>query len=209
MAIKVAIVEDNHEIREGLKWMMSQSPELECVYDFSNVEDAIKKIPEQCLDVVLMDINLPGMNGIEAIKHLKPLYPNTQFMMLTVYEDDTMIFKSLQAGATGYLLKGSLSEEVKQAIIDLHNGGSPMSPGIARKVLNAFQVNTPKIEPDFQNLSEREIEIVDKLAQGFRYKEISDKLNISTGTVRKHIQNIYFKLHVQSRTEALNKIFKA
>ena len=209
MTIKVAIVEDNHEIREGLKWTLSQSEDLKSVHDFSNAEDAIKILPHTKVDVALMDINLPGMNGIEAIKHLKPLYPNTQFMMLTVYEDDTMIFKSLQAGATGYLLKGSLSEEVKQAIIDLHNGGSPMSPGIARKVLNLFQVTIPKSEPDFQNLSEREIEIVDKLAQGFRYKEISDKLNISTGTVRKHIQNIYFKLHVQSRTEALNKIFKA
>ena len=208
MAIKVAIVEDNHEIREGLKWMMSQSPELECVYDFSNVEDAIKKIPEQCLDVVLMDINLPGMNGIDAINYLKNKCPSTQFMMLTVYEDDDIIFKSLQAGASGYMLKGSLSEQVEQAIIDLHNGGSPMSPGIARKVLKAFQVYSPKTGPDYQNLSEREIEIVNKLGEGFRYKEIADLLFISTGTVRTHIQNIYLKLHVQSRTEALNKIFK-
>lgn len=205
--INVCIVEDNQEIRMGLKMIVNNSPELECEHDFSNAEDAIRFLSGNCKDVVLMDIDLPGINGIEAIKQLKVTCPETQFMMLTVFENDEMIFKSLQAGATGYLLKNSSVSQISQAVVDLYHGGSPMSPGIARKVLNTFMSGPQKTEPDYQDLSEREKEIANKLSLGFRYKEIADQLFISTATVRTHIQHIYEKLHVQSRTDAVNKIF--
>jgi len=205
--INVCIVEDNQEIRAGLKMIVNSSPELLCEHDFSNAEDAIRFLSSNCQDVVLMDIDLPGINGIEAIKQLKVTCPKTQFMMLTVFENDEMIFQSLQAGATGYLLKNSSVSQISQAVVDLYHGGSPMSPGIARKVLNTFIAVPKKPEPDYQDLSEREKEIAQKLSLGFRYKEIADQLLISTATVRTHIQNIYQKLHVQSRTDAVNKIF--
>lgn len=205
--IKICIVEDKHEIRMGLKMIINNNPELKCDSDFPNAEEAISFLSTQCKDVVLMDIDLPGMSGIEAIKILKTICPKTQFMMLTVFENDEMIFKSLQAGATGYLLKNSSIAQISQAIIDLYNGGSPMSPGIARKVLNTFVETPKKSEPDYQDLSEREREIANKLSEGFRYKEIADQLFVSISTVRTHIQNIYQKLHVKSRTDAVNKIF--
>ncbi len=205
--IKVSIVEDNHDIRTGLKLIINSSNELICENIFSNAEDAIRSLENNNSDVVLMDIDLPGMNGIEAIKKLKLICPGSQFMMLTVYEDDDMIFKSLQAGANGYLLKKSSATQIVQAVMDLHLGGSPMSPGIARKVLNAFNKQPEKPKPDYQDLSEREKDIVNGLALGFRYKEIADKLFISPETVRTHIRNIYQKLQVQSRTDAINKVF--
>lgn len=206
--VRVGIVEDNPDIRNGLKMIINSGDEMECVYDFPNAEAAVEKLPADPMDVVLMDINLPGINGIEAIGKLRELCPQTQFMMLTVLEDDDMIFKSLQAGATGYLLKKSSFAQISQSVMDLHDGGSPMSPGIARKVLNAFQSPAVSKQADYQDLSEREVEIINQLSSGFRYKEIADKLNISQATVRTHIQNIYKKLHVQSRTDALNKIFQ-
>lgn len=205
--IRVSIVEDNHDIRTGLKLIINSSNELICENIFSNAEDAIRSLENNNSDVVLMDIDLPGMNGIEAIKKLKLICPGSQFMMLTVYEDDDMIFKSLQAGANGYLLKKSSATQIVQAVMDLHLGGSPMSPGIARKVLNAFNKQPEKPKPDYQDLSEREKDIVNGLALGFRYKEIADKLFISPETVRTHIRNIYQKLQVQSRTDAINKVF--
>lgn len=206
--VHVSIVEDNFDIRTGLKIIINSSQELNCLSDFSNAEAAIEVLSKKPADVVLMDINLPGMNGIEAISVLKEKCPKTQFMMLTVYEDDDMIFKSLQAGATGYLLKKSSISQIAQAVSDLFQGGSPMSPGIARKVLNAFKQPATIQQPDYQDLSEREVEIVNSLSKGYRYKEIADHLHISTATVRTHIQNIYKKLHVQSRTDAVNKIFR-
>jgi len=206
--IKVCVVEDNLEIRSGLKMIINSGEELECISDFPNAEEAITALGKNPAEIVLMDIDLPGMNGIEAIKKLKVICPDSQFMMLTIYEDDEMIFKSILAGATGYLLKKSSVSQITQAVIDLQQGGSPMSPGIARKVLTSFNNNQQKLEPDFQDLSEREKEIVNNLALGFRYKEIAEQLFISPATVRTHIQNIYQKLHVQSRTEALNKIFR-
>lgn len=205
--VKVSIVEDNPDIRSGLKMIVGSANELICHSDFSNAEDAIVQLQIDPADVVLMDINLPGMNGIEAISILKSKCPETQFMMLTVLEDDDMIFKSLQAGATGYLLKKSSVAQLSQAVLDIHQGGSPMTPEIARKVLNAFSNKPTKSEPDYMDLSEREVEIINLLAKGYRYKEIADQICISQATVRTHIYNIYKKLHVQSRTDALNKIF--
>lgn len=206
--IKVSIVEDNEDIRIGLKMIINSGDEILCENDFSNAEDAIRTLEYNCTDVVLMDINLPGMNGIEAVKRLKARCPATQYMMLTAYEDDEQIFQSIQAGATGYMLKKSSAMQIVQAVMDLNQGGSPMSPGIARKVLNAFNATPKKQEPDYQDLSEREKDIVNGLAMGYRYKEIAAKLFISQETVRTHIRNIYQKLHVQSRTDALNKIFR-
>jgi len=206
--VTVSIVEDNQDIRAGLKMIINASDELVCENDFSNAEDAILTLHTKCTNVVLMDINLPGMNGIEAIERLKKSCPETQYMMLTVYEDDDNIFRSLQAGAVGYMLKKSSSLQILRAVLDLHEGGSPMSPGIARKVLYAFNTNPKKTLPDYQDLSEREKEIVNSMAFGYRYKEIADKLFISPETVRTHIRNIYQKLEVRSRTDALNKIFR-
>ena len=205
--IKVSIVEDNQDIRIGLKMIINSGDELRCENDFANAEDAIQLLNNNCVDVILMDIDLPGMNGIEAIRKLKVLCPATQYMMLTSYEDDDKIFDSIQAGATGYMLKKSSALQIVQAVVDLHQGGSPMSPGIARKVLNAFNAQPKKQAPDYQDLSEREKEIVNGLAAGYRYKEIATSLFISPETVRTHIRNIYQKLQVQSRTDAINKIF--
>lgn len=206
--IQVCIVEDNSDLRFGMKMILDNCEDIQCIGDFPNAEEALTFMHQKKPDVVLMDINLPGMNGIEAIYNLKTLCPETQFLMITVLEDDDMIFKSLQAGATGYLLKKSSVSQIAQAVLDIHNGGSPMSPGIARKVLAAFQNRDVPGKPDYMNLSEREIEIVNLLAKGYRYKEIADLMCISQATVRTHIYNIYQKLHVQSRTDALNKIFK-
>lgn len=204
--IKVVIVEDDKEMRDGLESIVRSDPMLECIAAFSSAEDAIDQIHSVIPDIVLMDIHLPGISGIECVKKLKPLLTNTQFMMCTVYEDNENIFDSLCAGATGYLLKNSPPAKINEAIIDLYQGGSPMSSSIARKVIHAFQP-TEQMNPEMEKLTKREKEMLDLLAKGYRYKEIADKLFISFETVRTHIHNIYEKLQVQSRTEALNKVF--
>jgi DNA-binding NarL/FixJ family response regulator len=153
-----------------------------------------------------MDIHLPGISGIECVKQLKPVLPQTQFMMCTVYEDNENVFDSLCAGASGYLLKNNPPGKITDAIIDLYHGGSPMSSTIARKVINAFQPVFQK-NKEAESLTKRELELLELLAKGYRYKEIADKLFISFETVRTHIHNIYEKLHVQSRIEAVNKVF--
>jgi DNA-binding NarL/FixJ family response regulator len=204
MNIRVAIVEDTKDIREGLAMLINASDGYSCTYVFENAEDALEKLPTDAPDVVLMDINLPGMSGPECVKKLKPLCPQTQFLMCTVYEEDEHIFESLKSGATGYILKKTPPTKLLEAITDIHNGGSPMTGGIARKVLTSF---TPAVPTNTNDLSTREFEILEALAKGFRYKEIADKLFISIDTVRSHIRNIYEKLQVHSRTEALNKVF--
>lgn len=202
--IKVAIVEDNTDIRNGLAMLINYSEGFCCEYLYANAEDALVQIPQNQVDVVIMDIHLPQMSGIECVSKLKPHCPKTQFMMFTVYEDDNFIFEAIKAGATGYILKKTPPAKLLEALQDIYQGGSPMSGQIARKVLLTFQ---PKPNPYKEQLSEREKEIVEMLAKGLRYKEIADKMFISVETVRTHIRNIYEKLQVNSRTEALNKWF--
>jgi len=204
--IRVIIVEDDKEMREGLELIVQSNPALECIETCSSGEEALVSIPSNIPDIVLMDIHLPGISGIDCIKKLKPTLAFTQFLMCTVYEDNENVFDSLCAGATGYLLKNSPPSKITDSIIDLYHGGSPMSSVIARKVIQAFR---PVVEQnkDMEKLTNREREMLDLLAKGYRYKEIADQLSISFETVRTHIHNIYEKLHVQSRTEALNKVF--
>lgn len=204
--IKVVIIEDDKEMREGLESIVRFHPALECLATYPSAEEALEHISSGIPDIILMDIHLPGISGIECVRKLKPLLASAQFMMCTVYEDNENVFDSLCAGATGYLLKNSPPGMITDAIIDLYHGGSPMSSVIARKVINAFQP-VPEQGTEMEKLTKREREMLDLLAKGYRYKEIADQLFISFETVRTHIHNIYEKLQVQSRTEALNKAF--
>jgi len=203
--IKVAIVEDTEIIRDSLTMLIKGAPGFEYIAVFTNAEDALLKIPILCPDVILMDIGLPGINGIECVRQLRKQCSNTQYLMCTIFDDDENIFDALKAGATGYILKKTAPIKILEAITELHQGGSPMSGQIARRVIQAM--HQPKKNEALELLTERETEILQLLAKGFRYKEISDQLNISTATVRTHIHNIYEKLQVQSRTDALNKAF--
>lgn len=204
--IAVSIVEDIKEIRESLKQLLQTSDGFLCLSTYSNAEDALNNLPDVNPDIVLMDINLPGMNGIECIKKIKSIAPQIQFMMFTIYEDGEQVFEALTAGASGYLLKKTPKEKILEALQELHEGGSPMSAHIARKVVRYFQHSKEENKND-ASLSSREKEVLELLAKGFLYKEIGDQLNIATGTVRQHIHKIYEKLHVQNRTEAVNKFY--
>jgi len=204
--IKVAIVEDIDDIRKGLAMIINSSDDIECKHTFSNAEKAFEVLSVQPVDVVLVDINLPGgMNGIELVHRLKPIHPDMQFMMCTVYEDSELVFKALKVGATGYILKNTQPAKMLEAIREIHSGGSPMSAQIARTVILTF--HKPAVNDATHLLTKREQELLELLAQGFRYKEIADKLSLSIDTIRTHIRNIYRKLEVQSRAEALNKIY--
>jgi DNA-binding NarL/FixJ family response regulator len=206
MSITLAIVEDLDEVRDGLKNFISLSSDFKILDTFKSAEEAIFEIPKLKPDIVIMDISLPGMNGIECIKQVKDKSPSTQFMMFTVYENDEKVFEALKAGASGYLLKNTGLVQLIEALKELYSGGSPMSANIARKLVTLFrenQQNTTSLEL----LSPRENEILQLLAQGLLYKEIATKAGISVATVRQHIHKIYEKLHVQNRTEALNKAF--
>jgi DNA-binding NarL/FixJ family response regulator len=206
MPIKVSIVEDLAEIRDGLTDLVKSDKELLMLESFGNAESAIAKLPGLQPDIVIMDINLPGMNGIDCIKQLKEKCPDTQFMMFTVYENDEKVLQALQAGASGYLLKRTKPLQILESIKELNQGGSPMSSNIARKLLNIF-IDEKKVSKK-EILTERENEVLQLLADGLLYKEIAERLNIVHGTVRQHIHNIYEKLHVQNRTEAVNKYFE-
>jgi DNA-binding NarL/FixJ family response regulator len=204
MKIKVAIVEDDDVIRRGLEYILTHSKDYECIGAYNSAEAAIKNLSIDEVDVILMDINLPGMTGIECVKRLKTQRKDLNVMMLTIYDSNENIFGSLAAGASGYILKNTPSEEILKSIKELHDGGAPMSNDIARKVIQLFHHKPQKKE---EELTKREHEIVDQLAKGLTYEEIADKLFISVETVRFHIKNIYNKLHVHSRTEAVIKIF--
>lgn len=205
--IRVIIVEDDPDIRQSFETIIDAAPDFECIQAYVNAEDAVAGIPALFPDVVIMDIHLPGMTGIEAVQLLKAEMPALQIAMCTVYEDDEHIFNALKAGASGYLLKRTSPEKLLEAIHDLHQGGSPMSGEIARRVVSSFQRKTAP-SPELASLTTREKEILDLLAKGYLYKEIAAELFISIETVKRHIHNIYEKLHVQTRTEALNKAFR-
>ncbi len=200
----VAIVEDNEGLRHNLQRMLNHAPGIKCVGAWADGLSALKQIPDFKPDVVLMDINLPVMNGIECTGKLKALLPDTLILMVTSYEDTDNIFKALKAGASGYLLKRALMEEILEAIRDVRTGGAPMTSEIARKVVHAFREPAPAQAPDAV-LTSREREMLELLCQGFINKEVADKLHISYNTVKVHFNNIYKKLHVRSRTEAVIK----
>ena len=206
MIINVGIVEDEKQIRDSLVVLINGSEGFRCVNSFETAEEAIEKIPSLNLDIILMDIHLPGKNGIECIAALKSKCESVQFLMCTSFEDTDSVFQALKEGASGYLTKTTQPSKILDAIVDVYKGGSPMSSHIARKVVASFQLGN-KENSELQKLSVREKEILNLLSQGLRYKEIADKLFLSTETVRTHIRNIYEKLQVNSRTEALNKTF--
>jgi len=202
--VTVAIVEDNAGLRNSLTLLLEESPGFRCVGSFTTAEEALSKLPKQPAEVVLMDINLPGMSGIECTRQLRELLPDMRVIMITVYRDNEKIFNALRAGARGYILKRATPETILQAIEDAHQGGAPMSSEVARKVVEAFrQPDAPQDQA--RGLSLREREVLELLAQGLPDKEIAAKLNISMPTVRYHLKHIYDKLHVRSRTEAALK----
>ncbi len=203
--IKICIVEDLKEVREGMVSLLSLDERFEVLAAFTNAEVAEEELPAWQPDIVIMDINLPGMSGIDCIKKVKSLCPSTQFIMFTIYENDEKVFDALSAGASGYLLKRTALARIVEALIELHEGGAPMSTQIARKVINRLRVN--EVHDDLLLLSARENEVLQLLSKGLLYKEIAEKLGISVGTIRQHIHKIYEKLHVQNRTEAINKAY--
>lgn len=205
--INICIVEDMPEIRRELENIVRSSEELNLLGSFGSAEEALEDLEHLQPNIVIMDINLPRMDGISCVKQASTVCPKTQFMMFTIFENSDQVFDALASGASGYLLKNTPAPKMIEAIIELSHGGAPMSAQIARKLVMTFQQKDHQINDDFKLLSKREKEIMELLAKGFLYKEVADKLSITTGTVRQHIHNIYEKLHVQNRTEALNKIY--
>jgi DNA-binding NarL/FixJ family response regulator len=205
--ITVSIVEDNDQVRSALARLINRAEGFRCLSQYPSGEAALAGLVGERPNVVLMDINLPGMNGVECVRRLKQLIPETQVVMLTVYEDTDNIFNALLAGATGYLLKRTSGADLLAAIRDVHQGGSPMTTHIARKVVQSFQRAGASPHPT-ENLSPREQEVLDCLAKGFLYKEIADNLGISYETVHTYIRRIYEKLQVRTRTEAVAKFLK-
>ncbi|HXB45278.1 MAG TPA: response regulator transcription factor [Puia sp.] len=199
-------MEDLKDAREEIASVLSMDKRFEMQNAYSNAETAAKELPLKQPDIVIMDINLPGMNGIDCIKKVKNTCPHTQFIMFTVYENDENVFDALEAGASGYLLKKTPMQKIVDSLIELHQGGAPMSMQIARKVIEKMHGN--KTTGQIEALTFRENEVLHCLAKGLLYKEVANKLNITIGTVRQHIHNIYKKLHVQNRTEALNKLLR-
>jgi len=202
--ISVSIVDDEKQLRQSITTFVGGSPGFRCVSAYPSAEAALEGLPKDKPDVVLMDINLGGMNGIECVQRLKTFVPEMQIIMLTVYEDTDQIFKALAAGATGYLLKRSSPTRLLQAIREVQSGGSPMSSSIARKVVASFQKSSQAGEGKV-HLSPREEMVLSCLAKGLTYKQIADQLAISIDTIRTYLRRIYEKLHVQSRTEAVAK----
>jgi len=211
MPISISIVEDNDKLRGTLAKVIGRTEGFRFASDYANAEDALADLPKVKPDVVLMDINLPGINGVECVRKLKALLPQTQVMMLTVYEDTENIFNALAAGANGYMLKRTPTKELVEAIREMQRGGSPMTTHIARLVVQSFQkpaAAAPASGGELSELSEREQQVLDLLVQGLIYKEIAEKLNIGYETVHTYIRRIYEKLQVRTRTEAVAKFLK-
>ncbi len=201
-SIRVSIVEDTADIREGMRFIVNQTSGFTCLSAYGSAEEAFIGLTEDAPDLCIMDIALPGSTGVECIRKLKAAGSTIQFVVFTIYEDSDQVFEALAAGASGYLLKDTSPDRIIAALRELHEGGSPMSTTIARKIVSSFQ------RPAAVNvLSTREAEVLGLLAKGYLYKEIGLHLHISTGTVRQHIHHIYEKLHVENRTEAINKFF--
>lgn len=207
MPITVSIVEDDKRLRESLSILIDGTGELKCLSTFRNAEEALRQLPSLKPDVVLMDINLPGMSGIECVRKLKEILPDTRILMLTVAEDSEQIFDSLSAGANGYLLKRTPPAKILESIQEVSRGASPVSGKIVRAMVEYFHKRR-RFSPDDEPLSKREREVLDLLAQGYRAKEIAQKLFISTDTVNTHLRNIYSKLQVHSQTEAVIKYLR-
>ena len=209
MSIKVVIVEDDSDIQKGFKSLLESKENIECIGAFGSAEAFMKDFDFLKPDVVLMDIQLPRMSGIDCIKQIRQSVTKTQFLICSIYENDDNIFNALCAGAVGYLLKNTSGEKLIESIKEVYSGGSPMSMEIARKVVNVFKKNQDNLinQTNINLLTPREKEILDLLSKGYRYKEIADTLFISIQTVRPHIRNIYGKLEVGSRMDAVNKIY--
>jgi len=206
MPIRICIVEDNNDMRESVALALNESSGIRCTGTYATAEAAVQDLPFQKPDVALVDINLPGMNGIECVAKLKAQLPRLQILMLTRYEQGDLIFDSIRAGASGYLLKRTPAAELVQAIEQVHAGGAPMTPQIARKFISHFQ-QIEKPSDDTEKLTAREQEVLALLAKGYLYKQIADKLGITINTLRTYLRAIYDKLHVHSRTEATVKYF--
>ena len=206
MSINVAIVEDDKDIRQSLEEIIDSSDELNCVATFPNAEEFIDSFKYINADVVLMDINLPGKDGIKTVAEMKQIKPKVQYLMCTSFDEPEKTFESLCAGATGYLLKNCSPEILYKSVKEIYVGGSPMSPQIARLVVSSFN-QKQKASAEYENLTEREKEILQLLAKGYQYKEIAAKLFLSIETIRTYVRHIYEKLQVHTRTDALNKIF--
>lgn len=205
--ITICIIEDIIDIQKGLQEIIESDARFNLLRCFNNAEDALIELPELEPAVVLTDINLPGKTGIDCVHEIKAVFPEMQFIMFTIYEDNDQVFEALKAGASGYILKNTAPEKIIESLIELHEGGSPMSPKIARKVLSTFNAPTPG--NDVKDLiSKREQEVLELLSKGFLYKEIADKLNISISTVKRHLNSIYSKLQVQNKVEAVNKLYR-
>jgi len=209
--VTASLVEDDDMVRESLAVLIGGATGFACVGAYSSAEEALREIPRKQSDVILMDIHLPKMSGIECVRTLKKELPATQIIMLTMYEDDELVFDSLRAGASGYLLKRTPHAQILAAIQDIHAGGSPMTSSIARKVVQLMRKPHREVAPvrsDVPHLSPRETEVLTHLAKGYRYKEIAEALGINVETVRTHLRRIYEKLHVGSRTEAVVKFLQ-
>jgi DNA-binding NarL/FixJ family response regulator len=207
MALKVAIVEDDPRWRANIESLLRETAGLEFIGSYASGEDAVKELPKCNPQVVLMDINLPGMSGVECLRQLRGELPGVQVVMLTVYDDSDRIFHALQMGANGYLLKRAGADEILQAIHDVHSGGAPMSAYIARKVVQSFQHQSPAAKSD-EILSKRESEVLGYVARGYSDKEVAEALGLTSATIRSYLKTIYSKLHVHSRTQAILKAGK-
>ena len=208
MPITVSIVEDQEPLQNTLSRVLNRAEGFKCISTYGSAEAALEGLPKDAPEVVLQDINLPGMNGVECARKLKEIAPKIQVIMLTVYEDTENIFNALAAGASGYLLKRTSSAELLESIREVHRGGSPMTAHIARKVVQSFQREKSAAAAATEDLSPREREVLDCLSQGFLYKEIAEKLGISYETVHTYIRRIYEKLQVRTRTEAVAKFLR-
>ena len=202
--IKVIIFDDNDSLRDSISMLLQDNADFTLAGSYSHCLDAAENVTKTKPDVVIMDIDMPGMNGIEGVKLIRQNFPSVQILMLTVFDEDEKVFAAIKAGANGYILKNAEPQRLLQAISEVYNGGAPMTPGIAKKILHQFQTILPGEEKDY-HLSSREKEVLSLLVDGLSYKMIAAKLNITYDTVRAHMKKIYEKLHVASMTEAVAK----